>query len=52
MAQKGKSRIAAPKKSAGKKQSGKAAPAQEFVSLQEIVAKARRKLPKHLWDHL
>jgi glycolate oxidase len=52
MAQKGKSRIAAPKKSAGKKQSVKAAPAQEFVSLQEIVAKARRKLPKHLWDHL
>lgn len=52
MAQKGKRKIAAPKKSANKKQTGKAALAQEFVSLQEIVAKARRKLPKHLWNHL
>ena len=26
--------------------------APEFVSLQEIVAAARRKLPQHLWDHL
>jgi len=52
MAQKGKRKIAAPKKSAKKKHSGKAAPAQEFVSLQEIVAKARRKLPRHLWNHL
>lgn len=26
--------------------------AQDFVSLQEIVTTARRKLPQHLWDHL
>src|SRR5688572_24888523 len=26
--------------------------AQDFVSLQEIVAAARRRLPQHLWDHL
>lgn len=30
----------------------KTASAQDFVSLQEIVATARRKLPQHLWDHL
>lgn len=29
-----------------------AASNEEFVSLQEIVAAARRKLPQHLWDHL
>ena len=31
---------------------GKASAAQDFVSLQEIVLAARRKLPQHLWDHL
>jgi isopentenyl diphosphate isomerase/L-lactate dehydrogenase-like FMN-dependent dehydrogenase len=30
----------------------RAAAGSEFVSLQEIVAAARRKLPPHLWDHL
>lgn len=50
-------RKAAPKRAAAKKTgsaSRKAAPAQapEFVSLQEIVMTAKKKLPKHLWDHL
>ncbi len=52
MAQKAK-RVA-PRKSAAKKTAGTArtAGAADFVSLQEIVMTAKKRLPKHLWDHL
>lgn len=54
MAQKTKKRSTAKtsKSRAPRRIPGKAAAAQDFVSLQEIVATARRKLPQHLWDHL
>ncbi len=54
MAQKGRSKPAR-KTGSGKqprRARGAAAETPEFVSLQEIVAAARRKLPQHLWDHL
>lgn len=53
MAQKTKKRSTAKttKSRAPRRVPGKAA-AQDFVSLQEIVTTARRKLPQHLWDHL
>lgn len=52
MAQKAKRvavRKAAAKKTAGAARGGNAA---DFVSLQEIVMTAKKKLPKPLWDHL
>jgi len=54
MAQRGRSKPA-PKTGAKKRlkrASAGGAAGPEFVSLQEIVAAARRKLPDHLWDHL
>ena len=56
-----KARVAAAKKKAGRGKGGEAQrpypkiderAARNFVSLQEIVATARRNLPRDLWDHL
>jgi len=55
MAQKAKKRSPAKKTkraAPSRRARGKAGAAQDFVSLQEIILAARRKLPQHLWDHL
>lgn len=55
MAQQAKKRSPAKKPqraASSKRASAKKAAAQNFVSLQEIILAARRKLPQHLWDHL
>ncbi len=54
MALKPKKRISAKKTEtvASSRARAKPAAAQDFVSLQEIILAARRKLPQHLWDHL